>query len=52
MYTVLSSLVIFPFATGASYYFGGPVLGTVWMGVFLLTCLIVYYCAVPSRTKS
>ncbi len=36
------SMVLFPFAAGAGYYFGGPVLGSFWMGIVLLTCLIIY----------
>ncbi len=46
----LLTIVFLPSAAGASYYFGGPVLGSVWMGVILLTCLTVY--AVARRAKS
>jgi hypothetical protein len=33
------AIVFLPPAVGAGYYFGGPVIGSVWVGVILLTCL-------------
>jgi hypothetical protein len=35
----LLAIVFLPPAIGAGYYFGGPVVGSVWVGVILLTCL-------------
>ena len=35
----LLAVVFLPPAVGAGYYFGGPVAGSVWVGVILLTCL-------------
>jgi ABC-type transport system involved in cytochrome c biogenesis permease component len=42
MSLIVPAILIFPFAAGASFLFGGPTLGTVWIGVVLLTCLATY----------
>jgi hypothetical protein len=52
MNAALFSLVLIPFVAGASYYFGGPVLGTVWIGVILVTFLVVYFCSALFRAKT
>ena len=51
MYHILLSIVLFPFAVGASYYFGGPVIGAVWIGVVLLTCLVIYSALFSTKTE-
>src|SRR5471030_1818453 len=35
----LFAIVSLPLAAGAGYYLGGPVAGSVWIGVILLTCV-------------
>ncbi|GEM_PF-5314201 len=47
---LIVSIGLFPFAAGASYYYGGPVLGTVWLGVILLTCLVIYSALARAKT--
>lgn len=49
MNVALFSIVVLPFAAGASFYLGGPVLGTLWIGVALLTGIIIY--SALSRAK-
>ena len=51
MNLTLLSIVLFPFAAGASYYLGGPVLGSVWMGMILLTCLVIYSLLFRSKAQ-
>jgi hypothetical protein len=38
----LLAIVSLPFAVGASYYFGGPLVGSILTGVTLLSCLVIY----------
>jgi hypothetical protein len=51
MSLIIPAILLFPFATGASFLLGGPILGTVWTGVVLLMCLSAYsmlFCTKPS----
>ena len=47
------AIVFLPPAVGAGYYFGGPVIGSVWVGVILLTCLALSLqcCFSSNKTK-
>jgi len=42
MNLIILSIVLFPFAAGAGYYLGGPILCAVWIGVILFTCFAIY----------
>jgi uncharacterized membrane protein YccC len=46
----LFTVVILPIGVGASYYFGGPVVGSLWTCSILLTCLVAFLALFHART--